>query len=38
MSLEDFKLLDSETIDDSIIKRVFLKIHHQQASTFKDSD
>ena len=38
MSLDDFQLIDNETIDNSIIKREFLKIYHQQAATLNDSD
>ena len=38
MSLEDFQLLDNETIDNSIIKRDYLKVYHQQAANLIDSD
>ena len=38
MSLEDFQILDNETIDSSIIKRDFLKFYHQQAASSNDSD
>ena len=38
MSLEDFHLLDNETIDNSLIKRDFLKKFHQQAATLNISD
>ena len=38
MSLEDFQLLDNEPIDNSIIKRVFLKIYHQQGGQLNQSD
>ena len=38
MSLEDFHLIDNETIDNSIRKRDFLKIYHQQAADLGDSD
>ena len=38
MSLENFKLIDNETIDNSIIKSDFLKIYHQQAANLNDSD
>ena len=31
MSLEDFQLIDNEPIDNSIIKRDFIKVYHQQA-------
>ena len=30
MSIENFELLDIEPIDNSIIKRDFSKVHHQQ--------
>ena len=33
--LEDFQLLDNETLDNSIIKRDFTKIYHQKRSTIK---
>ena len=38
LSLEDFQLIPKETIDNSNIKRVFLKIHHQQAANLIYSD
>ena len=38
MSLEDFKLLDNEPFDNSIIKRDFLKINHQQGAQLNQSD
>ena len=38
MSLEDFQLLENETIDNSIIKKDFLKIYHQPAANSNDSD
>ena len=38
MSLEDFQLIDNETIDKSIIKRDFLKIYHQQGAQLNHSD
>ena len=38
MSLEDFQLLDNETFDNSIIKRDFTKIYHQQGSQLNQSD
>ena len=37
MSLDDFQLLDNEIMDNSIIKRDFLKFYHQQAANLKDS-
>ena len=38
MSLEDFQLIDNETIDKSIIKNIiiFSKLYHQQAANLKD--
>ena len=38
MSLEDFQLLDNEPFDNSIIKRDFLKICHQQGAQLNQSD
>ena len=38
MSLEDFELVDNESIDNSIIKRDFIKIYHQQGAQLNDSD
>ena len=38
MSLEDFQLLDNESFDNSIIKRDFLKIYHQQGAQLNDAD
>ena len=32
MSAEDFQLIDNEKIDDSIIKRDFIKIYHQSGA------
>ena len=38
MSLEDFQLLDNEPFDNSIIKRDFIKIYHQQGAQLNNSD
>ena len=38
MSLEDFELLDNEPFDNSIIKRDFTKIYHQQGAQLNQSD
>ena len=38
MSLEDFHLLDNEPIDNSVIKRDFLKVYHQQGAQLNQSD
>ena len=38
MSLEVFQLLDNEPIDNSIFKRNFLKIYHQQGAQLNQSD
>ena len=38
MSLEDFQLLDKEPFDDSIIKRDFMKVYHQQEAQLIDPD
>ena len=36
MSLEDFQLLDTEPIDNSIVKTDFLKIYHQKGAKLND--
>ena len=38
MSLEDFQLLDNDPFDNSVIKRDFLKVYHQQGAQFNESD
>ena len=38
MSLEDFQLLDDETIDISIVKKDFIKIYHQQGAQSNNPD
>ena len=38
MSLEDFQLLDNEPFDNSILKRDFSKIYHQQGAQLNQSD
>ena len=38
MSLEDFELIDNIEIDNSIIKRDFTKIYHQQGAQLNDPD
>ena len=38
MSLEDFQLLDNDSIDNSIIKRDFTKIYHRQGDQLNQSD
>ena len=38
MSLKDFQLLDNEPFDNSIIKRDFLKVYHQQGAQLNDAD
>ena len=38
MSLEDFQLLDNESFDNSITKRDFLKVYHQQGAQLNDAD
>ena len=38
MSLEDFELLDNETVDNSIFKRDFIKVYHQQGAQLNDPD
>ena len=36
MRLEDFQLLDNEVFDNSIVKRVFTKVYHQQGAQLND--
>ena len=38
MSLEDFQLFDNEPIDNSILKRDYIKIHHQQGAQLNNPD
>ena len=38
MSWEDFQLLDNEPIDNSVIKREFTKLYHQQGDQLNQSD
>ena len=38
MSLEDFQLLDNESIDNSLIKRDVMKKYHQQGAQLNDPD
>ena len=38
MSLEDFQLLDNESLDNSLIKRDFTKIYHRQGDQLNQSD
>ena len=38
MSLEVFQLLDNEPFDNSIIKKDFLKVYHQQKAQLNQSD
>ena len=38
MSLEDFQLIDNEPIDNSIIKRDYTKVYHQQGANLNDSN
>ena len=38
MSIEDFQLIDNIEIDNSIIKRDFTKIYHQQGAQLNDPD
>ena len=38
MSLDDFDLIDNESIDNSIIKRDFKKVYHQQGVQLNDPD
>ena len=36
MSLEDFQLIDNEPIDNSIVKRDYTKVYHQQGANLND--
>ena len=38
MSLEAFQLLENEVFDNSIVKRDFLKVYHQQGAQLNDPD
>ena len=38
MSLGDFQLLENEAIDNSIIKKDFIKVYHQQGAQLNDPD
>ena len=38
MSLEDFQLLDNYTIDNSIVKRDYTKVYHNQGANLNDSN
>ena len=38
MSIEDFQFLDNEPFDNSITKRDFTKIYHQQGAQLDQSD
>ena len=38
MSLDDFQLIDNESIDNSIIKRDFIKVYHQQGAQLNNPD
>ena len=38
MSLEGFQLIDNEPSDNSIIKRDFIKVYHQQGAQLNDPD
>ena len=37
MSVEDFQIIDDTSIDISIFKRAFMKLHHQQGAQLNDS-
>ena len=36
--MEDFQLLDKDTFDNSIVKRDFMKVYHQQGAQLNDPD
>ena len=38
MTLEDFQLIDNEPIDNSIVKRDYTKVYHQQGANLNDSN
>ena len=38
MSLEDFQLIDNKPIDNSVVKRDYTKVYHQQGANLNDSN
>ena len=38
MSLQDFELIDNDPIDNSIVKRDYTKVYHQQGANLNDSN
>ena len=38
MSYEDFELVDNMQIDNSIVKRDFTKVYHQQGANLNDAN
>ena len=38
MSLDDFQLLDNEVFDNSVVKRDFMRVYHQQGAQLTDPD
>ena len=38
MGLKDYQLFDNEPFDNSIVKRDFLKVYHQQGAQLNQSD
>ena len=38
MSLEDFQMIDNDPIDNSIVKRDYTKVYHQQGANLNDSN
>ena len=38
MSLDDFQLIDNEPIDNSIVKRDYIKVYHQSGANLNDSN
>ena len=38
MSLEDFQMIDNDPIDNSIVKRDYIRVYHQQGANLNDSN
>ena len=38
MSLEDFQIIDNNTIDNSIVKRDYTKVYNQSGANLNDSN
>ena len=38
MSVEDFQFLDNDVFDNSIVRKYFMKVYHQQGAQLNDTD